>query len=73
MTFEWLGTDEAPGVVERVKIDAADGGTLVRLTHVLDESVDSSEGQREGWTHVLSCLAETAKRERAAPRGRPDV
>ena len=62
MTFEWLGTEEDQSVVERVEIafDAVDGGTLVRLTHVLDESVDSSEGQRQGWTHVLSRLAETA-------------
>ena len=62
MTFEWLGTDEERSIVERVEIDfeASDGGTLVRLTHVLHETVDSSEGQREGWTHVLGCLAETA-------------
>ena len=62
MTFEWLGTDDGPRVVERVEIefDAGEAGTLVRLTHVLDEGVDSSEGQRQGWTHVLSRLAETA-------------
>lgn len=61
MTFEWLATDDGPSVVERVEIefDTDEAGTLVRLTHVLDEGVDSSEGQRQGWTHVLSRLAET--------------
>jgi len=63
MTFEWLGVDGERSVVERVELDfdACEGGTPVRLTHILDESVDSSEGQREGWSHVLACLAATAR------------
>jgi uncharacterized protein YndB with AHSA1/START domain len=61
MTWEWL-TDGESEVSERVwvRFEAVEGGTLVRVTHELDESVDTDEPQRQGWESVLGRLAQHA-------------
>jgi hypothetical protein len=61
MTWEWL-TDGESEVSERVWVsfEAVQGGTLVRVTHELDESVDTDEPQRQGWDSVLGRLARHA-------------
>jgi uncharacterized protein YndB with AHSA1/START domain len=60
MTWEWLN-DQGTPVPEQVwvRLSAVDGGTLVKVTHELHESVDSDVDQRQGWESVLGRLAET--------------
>jgi uncharacterized protein YndB with AHSA1/START domain len=60
MTWEWL-TDGEDSVLEQVwvRFTPVGGGTLVSVTHQLHETVESDEGQRQGWEYVLARLAET--------------
>jgi uncharacterized protein YndB with AHSA1/START domain len=61
MTWEWLTEGESE-VSERVwvRFEAVEGGTMVRVTHELDEIVDTDEPQRQGWDSVLGRLAQHA-------------
>jgi uncharacterized protein YndB with AHSA1/START domain len=60
MTWEWLSEEEEGGsAVEQVwvRFAAADGGTLVSVTHQLHEVVETDVPQRQGWESVLGRLA----------------
>lgn len=59
-TWEWL-TEGTNAVSERVTVGFAapsGGGTLVTVTHEVDESVTESDNMAQGWQAVLMRLAE---------------
>lgn len=58
MTWNWEndGVSEVPEVV-RVKLEPSGTGTLVSVTHEVDEVAGDAESQRQGWESVLGRLA----------------
>ncbi len=62
MTWSWMN-DGVSAVVEEVRIafTSTPEGTLVTLTHDLDEAAGDGKDLRQGWHDVLARLAETSR------------
>lgn len=59
MTWNWEndGVSEVSEIV-RVRLELNQMGTLVSVTHEVDEVAGDAEAQRQGWESVLGRLAE---------------
>lgn len=62
MTWNWMN-DDVSTVEEEVRIafTPTPDGTLVTLTHELDDIAGEGEDLRQGWYDVLTRLAQTAR------------